>query len=68
MFARDNRRKARIEDYDPIFIKLLEQVQNMHPKFFTTGVFIGDFNLRRRPRRGSTIDAEKKMWTQQLSN
>ena len=68
MFARDNRRKAIIGDYDPMFINLLEQGQNMHPELFTTGICIGDLNIRRIPRRGSTTEAEKKMWKLQLSN
>ena len=30
----------------------------MNPEFFTTGVFIRDFSLRRIPRRGATTEAE----------
>ena len=30
----------------------------MHPELFTTGVFIGEFSLRRIPQRGATIEAE----------
>ena len=58
MFARENRRKARIGDYDPIFRNLLERGKQIHPEFFTTGVVIGDFSLRRGPRRGATTEAE----------
>ena len=32
----------------------------MHPEFFTTGVFIENFSLRRSLRRGATTEAEKK--------
>ena len=58
MFTRDNRRKASIGEYYPMFRNLLEQGQKMHPDFFTTGVFIGDFSLRIIPRRGATTEAE----------
>ena len=58
MLASDNRRKSSIEDYDPVFRNVHEKGQNMHPELFTTGVFIGDSSLRRRPRRGATIEAE----------
>ena len=57
-FARDNGRKSSIGDYDPMFRNLLERGQKMHPDLFTTGVFIGDFSLRRSPRRGATTEAE----------
>ena len=60
LFARDNGIKASIGDYDPMFRNLLEQGQNMHPEFFTTGFFIGDYILRRTPRRGATTEAENK--------
>ena len=30
----------------------------MHPKLFTTGVFIGDFSLIRNPRRGATTETD----------
>ena len=30
----------------------------MHLELFTTGFFIGDFSLRRSPRRGATTEAE----------
>ena len=60
MFARDNRSKARIGDYDPMFRNLLERGQKMHPELFATGVFIGDFSLRISPRRGETTEAENK--------
>ena len=30
----------------------------MHPELFTTGVFIGDFSLRRIPRRGATTEED----------
>ena len=30
----------------------------MHPELFITGFFIGDFSLRRSPRRGATTEAE----------
>ena len=30
----------------------------MHPELFTTGVFIGDYSLRRRPRCGATTEAD----------
>ena len=39
----------------------------MHSELFTTGVFIGDFSITRSLRRGATKEADKKMWTQQLS-
>ena len=58
MFARANGRKESIGDYDPMFRKLLEQGQKMHPELFTTGVFIGDFSLRRIPRHGENTEAE----------
>ena len=58
MFARENGRKEIIGDYNPMFRNLLERGQKMHPEFFTTGVFIGDFSLIRRPTRGATTDAE----------
>ena len=32
----------------------------MHPEFFTTGVFIENFSLRRSLRRGATTEAENK--------
>ena len=32
----------------------------MHPELFTTGVFIGNFSLRRSLRRGATTEAENK--------
>ena len=36
----------------------------MHPELFTTGVFIGDFSLRRSPRRGATTEAKNnKVYT-----
>ena len=60
LFARDNRRKASIGDYDPMFRNFLERGRKMHPELFTTGVFIGDFSLRRSPRNGSTTEAENK--------
>ena len=60
MFDRDNGRKARIGDNDPMFRNLLELGQKMHPELFTTGVFIGDFSLRRSPKRGETKEAENK--------
>ena len=54
----DNERKASLRDYDPMFINLLEQGQNMYPELLTTGFIIGDFSLRRSPRRGATTEAE----------
>ena len=33
----------------------------MHPELFTTGFFIGYFSLRRSPRRGATMETEKKI-------
>ena len=30
----------------------------MHSELFTTGFFIGDFSVRRSPRRGTTTEAE----------
>ena len=42
LFAMDNGRKARIGDYDPMFIILLDQGQKIHPELFTTGVFFLD--------------------------
>ena len=60
LFARDNTRKARIGYYDPMFRNLLERGKNMHPELFNTGVFIGDFSLRRSPRRGATTEADNK--------
>ena len=60
MFARDNRRKASIGDYDPMFRNLLKRGQNIHPELFVTGFFIGEFSLRISPRRGSTTKAENK--------
>ena len=60
MFARDNGIKASIGDYDTMFKKLLERGQNMHPELFTTRFFIGEFSLRRIPRRGETTEAENK--------
>ena len=50
--------KSSIGDYDTMFKNLLEQGQNMHPELFTTGVFIGDFSLRRNPRRDATTEAD----------
>ena len=32
----------------------------MHPELFATGVFIGDFSLKRSLRRGATTEAENK--------
>ena len=32
----------------------------MQSKLFTTGVFIGDFSLRRNPSRGATMETENK--------
>ena len=58
MFARDNRRKTSIGDYDPMLRSLLDQGQKIHPELFTTGVSIRDFSLGRRPRRGATTEAE----------
>ena len=58
MFSRENGRKAIIVEYDTMFINLLDKGQKMHPELFTTGVFIGDFSLRRIPRRGATTEAE----------
>ena len=58
MFARDNRRKSIIGDYDLMFGNLLERGQKMHPELFTTGVFIGDLSLRRIPGSVSTTEAE----------
>ena len=60
MFARENGSKARIGDYDQILRNLLERGQKMHPGLFTTGVFIGNFSLRRILRRGATTEAENK--------
>ena len=60
MFAKDDGRKSSIGYYDPMFINLLERRQNMHPELFTTVFFIGDFGLRRIPRRGDYTEAEKK--------
>ena len=60
MFARENGGKASIGDYDHILINLLEQGQKMHPELFTTGIFIGNFSLRRNLRRGATTEAENK--------
>ena len=60
LFARYNRSKASIGDYDPMLRNLLEQGQKMHRELFTTGVFIGDFSLRRSPRSGATTEAENK--------
>ena len=68
MFARENGSKASIGDYDHILINLMELGQKIHPELFTTGVFIGNFSLRRSLRRGATTEAEKQMWTLQLSN
>ena len=59
LFARDNGRKASIGGSDHMFKNLLKLGQKMQPELFTTGVFIGDFSLRRSPRRGETIEAEK---------
>ena len=36
LIAKDNGRKARIGDNDPMFRNLLERGQNMHPELFTT--------------------------------
>ena len=58
LFARYNRRKEIIGDYDPMFRNLLEQGQKMHPKLFTTHIFIGDFSLRISLRCGATREAE----------
>ena len=58
LFARYNGRKESIGDYDPMFRNLLEKGQKMHPELFTTGVSIGDFSIRRIPRRGATTEAE----------
>ena len=60
LFARDNGKKASIGDYDPMFRNLLQHRQKMHPELFATGVFIGDFSLRRSPRCGSTTEADNK--------
>ena len=57
MFVRDNGRKSSIGDYDPMFRNLLELGQKMHPELFTTGVFIGNFILRRSSRGGATTKA-----------
>ena len=58
MFARDNGRKASIGDYDPMLRNLLVRGQKMYPEFFTTGFFIGEFGIRRSPRRGETTEAD----------
>ena len=60
MFSRDNGSKASIGDYDHILRNLLKRGQKMHPEFFTTGVFIENFSLRRILRRGATTEAENK--------
>ena len=41
-----------------MFINLMERGQNLHPELFTTGVFVGNFSIRRSPRRGATTEAE----------
>ena len=56
MFYRENGRKASIGDYDPMLRNLMERGKEMHPDFFTTGVFIGDFSLRRSPQHGATTE------------
>ena len=58
LFARENRRKASIGDYDTMFRNLLERGQKMHPELFTTDFFIGDFSLRRSPMHGETTEEE----------
>ena len=58
MLARDNRRKANIGEYHPMFKILLDQGQKIRPELFTAGVCIGDFSLRRIPRRGATTEAD----------
>ena len=60
LFARENGRKARIEDYDPMFRNLVERGQKRHPELFITGVFNGNSSLRIIPRRGATTEAEIK--------
>ena len=60
MFSRENGSKASIGDYDHILINLLDLGKKMHPWFFTTGVFIGNFSLRRSLRSGATTEAENK--------
>ena len=49
LFARGNRRKASVVDYDPMFRNFLERGQKLQPELFTTGVSIGDFSLRISP-------------------
>ena len=58
MFARYNRRKASIGDYDTIFRNLLEQRKKIHPELFTTVVFMGYFVLRRIYSHEATTDAD----------
>ena len=58
LFATGNEWKERIGDYDPMFRNFLKRGENMHPELFTTRVLIGDFSLRRSPRRGATTEAE----------
>ena len=41
-----------------MFRNFLERGQKLKPELFTTGVFIGDFSLRRIPQRGATTEAE----------
>ena len=59
LFARENGRKTSIGDYDNMFRNFLGRGQKMHPELFTTGVFIGDFSIRRSPQRKTTTKAEK---------
>ena len=58
LFARYNRRKTNIGDYDTMFRNLLDHGQKMYPELFTTAVFIGDFSLRRTPRHGATKEVD----------
>ena len=58
MISRNNKLKASIGYYDPMFRNFLERGQNLRPELFTTGLSIGDFSLRKIPRRGETTDAE----------
>ena len=58
MISRNNKLKASIGYYDPMFRNFLERGQNLRPELSTTGLSIGDFSLRKIPRRGETTDAE----------
>ena len=57
LFARANRDKASLKDYNPLFKDYMERTLVRFPDRFSKGIDIQEYSLRRLPRRGATTHA-----------